>query len=188
MQLMNLNTKFLGRSFSYYEEISSTQTEIWDLIKTNKIENGKLIMANVQTQGKGTHGRTWYTAKNNIAFSFFIETNRNINKLNGITIEIAQILVDIFKEFYNIELNIKEPNDLFYNGKKIGGILTETKISGEIVKYMVVGIGINTSQTNFNTEIKDTATSIKSEFGIEVDRLKIIEEFCNRFERNLSKI
>ena len=52
---------------------------------------------------------------------------------------------------------------------------------------MVIGIGINTSQTNFNTEIKDTATSIKNEFEIEVDRLKIIAEFCNKFEDQLNR-
>ena len=46
-----------------------------------------------------------------------------------------------FWKFY-IKLNIKNPNDIFYNGKKLGGILTETKVSGEIVKDLVIGIGI----------------------------------------------
>ena len=79
------------------------------------------------------------------------------------------------------------PNDIFYNGKKVGGILSETKVSGKIVKYIVIGIGINTCQTEFDREIKDIATSIKNEFGIDVDRMKIIEEFCNRFENKISE-
>ena len=69
----------------------------------------------------------------------------------------------------------------------MGGILSETKVSGNIVKYIVVGIGINTCQTEFDTEIKNIATSIKNEFGIDVDRMKIIEEFCNRFEKIISE-
>ena len=99
----------------------------------------------------------------------------------------AQIILDIFKELYQVNLQIKLPNDIFYNGKKVGGILSETKVSGNIVKYIVVGIGINTCQTKFDTEIKDIATSIKNEFGIDVDRMKIIEEFCNRFEKRISE-
>ena len=99
----------------------------------------------------------------------------------------AQIILDIYKKIYQIELQIKLPSDIFYNGKKVGGILSETKVSGNIVKYIVVGIGINTCQTEFTAEIKDIATSIKNEFGIDVDRMKIIEEFCNRFEKRISE-
>ena len=97
--------------------------------------------------------------------------------------EILNKVFQIFKEKYNIELSIKEPNDIVYNSKKIGGILTESKMSGEIVKYLVVGIGINTNKTKFNKEIKNIATSIKNEFNIEVDNFDFITEFCNRFER-----
>lgn len=74
-----------------------------------------------------------------------------------------------------------------YNNKKIGGILTETKLKGENVKYIIVGIGINTNRQNFNEEIKEIATSVKSEFGIEVDNLRIISEFCNQLENKIIK-
>ncbi len=94
-----------------------------------------------KTKQDGTHGRKWYTQeKGNIAFSFFLETNCEVKKLEGITIEIAQIIVAILKKEYAISLSIKSPNDLVYQGKKIGGILTETKLKGNIAKYMVVGI------------------------------------------------
>ena len=172
----------------FYHKIDSTQLEIWRRIKENKIENKSVIIADIQTNGKGTHGRKWYTDEgNNIAFSFFRQIDCEIDKLEGLTTEMAQIILDIFKELYQIELQIKLPNDIFYNGKKVGGILSETKVSGNIVKYIVVGIGINTCQTKFDAEIKDIATSIKNEFGIDVDRMKIIEEFCNRFEKRISE-
>ena len=61
-------------------------------------------------------------------------------------------------------------------------------MSGEIVKYLVVGIGINTNKTKFNNEIKNIATSIKNEFNIEVDNFDFITEFCNRFERILGGV
>lgn len=89
----------------------------------------------------GTHGRKWYTEEeNNIAFSFWLELNCDVDKLDGITLEIAETIVEVFKKLYGISLGIKSPNDLVYQGKKLGGILTETKIKGKDVKYAVIGI------------------------------------------------
>lgn len=183
MQLKNLKTKFLGRNFKYYKEIDSTQNEIWRLIENENIENGQLVMADIQTKGKGTHGRTWYTDEvSNIAFSFFIKLDCSIDRLEGITIEIAEIIIEILKTKYGITLEIKKPNDIVYKDKKIGGILSETKVISGKVKYLVVGIGINTSKEHFTDDIKNIATSIKREFGVEVDIKEFITEFCNKFE------
>lgn len=175
-----------SNNFIFYKKIDSTQNEIWRLIESKTIKNKTLIMADIQTNGKGTHGRIWHTdEEKNIAFSYYIETNCKSENLEGITIEIAQILVKIFKEFYNIKLDIKKPNDIMIKDKKVGGILTESKVSSEIVKFLVIGIGINTEKMNFTDDIKNIATSIKKEFGIEVDRKKIITNFCEEFEKTL---
>ncbi len=188
MQLKNLNTKFIGRNSIYFTEIDSTQKEIWRLIEKGTIPSGTLVMADIQNSGIGTHGRVWHTdEKNNIAFSFFINMDCNIPNLDGITIETAKILVDIFKDKYNVALQIKEPNDIVYKGKKIGGILTETKVMSGKVRTLVIGIGINTAKEKFTDDIKDIATSIKKEFDIDIDREYIISEFCNRFEVKILK-
>ena len=186
MKLNNLRTQVLGRNFEYYEKIDSTQKEIWSRVAKNKIENGTVICAGVQESGVGTHGRVWHTdEKNNIAFSFYLNLNVEIEKLDGVTLEIAEIIRSIFEKEYNILLEIKKPNDIVYNQKKIGGILTETKLVGKFVRDLVVGIGINTNQTEFADEIHDIATSIKNEFGFSVDNGKIISEFCNLFEKKV---
>lgn len=184
MQLKNLKTNFLGRDVIYYKKIDSTQNEIWRLVKDKKIENGTLVIADIQTEGKGTHGRIWHTDEvNNIAFSFFIQTDCNIKKLDGITVKIAKIIIEILKDRYDIDLKIKEPNDVIYDGKKIGGILTQSKIVSEDIKFLVIGIGINTSKMQFTEDIKDVATSIKKEFKVDIDNQEFIAEFCNRFEK-----
>ena len=188
MKLKNLKTKFLGRNLIYHNKLDSTQSEIWRLIKKDEIINGTVVLADIQTDGKGTHGRTWYTdEENNIAFSLYITPNCNIKKLDGITLKIAQLIIGIFKDQYNIDLQIKLPNDIVFNGKKIGGILTETQIISEVVKYLVIGIGINTNKKSFNDEIKDIATSIRKEFNINVDTQSFVTEFCNRFEKEIFK-
>ena len=181
-----IGTKYIGNKFEHYKIIDSTQLEIHRRIEQNNIENGLVIMADKQTNGKGTHGRIWHTdEENNIAFSFFIETNCVCSKLEGITIEIAETILDVFKKQYNINLQIKKPNDIVYNNKKIGGILTETKILKDKIKYMVIGIGINTNKERFPEDIKEIATSIEKEFNINVDNMLIIKEFCKQFEEKL---
>lgn len=110
-----------------------------------------------------------------------------MTKLEGITTQIAETMLEVFQELYHISMQIKMPNDIVYGKKKIGGILTQTKLSGELVKYMVVGIGVNTNQEKFVKEIENIATSIKREFHIEIDNEKVICEFCNKFEEKMKE-
>lgn len=118
MKLTNLKTEFLGRNAIYYKKIDSTQSEIWRNVEM--LSNGSLVMSDLQTLGKGTHGRVWHTDEaGSIAFSFLIKMDYEVKKLEGLTLEIAQIIVDIMKSKYKIRINIKEPNDLIINNKKV---------------------------------------------------------------------
>lgn len=188
MELENLNTKYLGKKFEYYETIDSTQDEIWRRIENGNISNGETVFSELQTNSYGTHGKTWHTdEKDDIAFSFVIQTNSKVENFEGMTLEIAEVFVSIFKE-YGINVDIKLPNDLYLNGKKLGGILCQTKIIGENVRYIVIGIGINISKTNFSEDIKEIATSIKKEFpDIKIDKLEVVSKFCNIFENIINK-
>lgn len=153
----------------HYEEIDSTQKEVW-----RRLENGIIVSADVQTEGVGTHGRKWYTSqKGNIAFSIGFAPNVSINQLENLTIEIAEIILEVFDTLYQIKLQIKHPNDIMINNQKVGGILTETKLQGENVKYLVIGIGINTNQD-------EISTSINKEFNKIIDNSKIIEKICEK--------
>lgn len=121
-------------------------------------------------------------SEGNIAFSFATRPNCSIEVLEGVTLEIAEIILKTFKKLYGIELEIKKPNDIVKNGKKIGGILTQTKLQGEKVKYLVIGIGINTKEINYKG-----ATTIRKEWNIEVDNFKVITVLYNLFKEKLIK-
>ena len=145
-------------------------------------------MADIQTAGKGTHGRTWYTDESgNIAFSMYIKTSCNVDALAGVTLAISVQIISVLQEKYGISLDIKEPNDIMINDKKVGGILTETKTIADEVKMLVIGIGINTTKMKFDGELKNIATSIKKEFDVTVVPEDFISEFCNRFELEIKK-
>ena len=187
--MQGLTTAILGRNIIEYEEIDSTQLEILRRIEKGSIQDGTVVVSKLQTNGIGTHGRTWYTdTGNDIAFSLVVMPNCNIAKLENISLQVAKDMVKVFENLYGIKLEIKEPNDIMINCKKIGGILTQTKLKGEIVKYLVVGIGINTNKTDFAKEIEESATSIKKEYNIDVDNEKVIVAFFNIFENTLKRM
>ncbi len=74
------------------------------------------------------------------------------------------------------------------NGKKICGILTESSVKGEIVENIIIGIGFNVNQSEFKGKIKDTATSLKKEFGKTFSREEILSEFLKEFEEEYLKL
>ena len=87
------------------------------------------------------------------------------------------------KTLYKIDLVIKVPNDLILNGKKICGILTESATYNDKVEYLIIGVGFNVNEVVFTSEIADTATSLKREFGKNFNREEIIAAFIEEMER-----
>ncbi len=120
-------TQYIGKHIVYYEEIDSTHKQAKDLAKQEG-ENGTIIIAEHQTAGIGTKGRTWHTGNENIAMSILLYPKCKVEKLKGLTIKIAEIMKDTIWQLYQIPLEIKEPNDLLLHGKKISGILTRKRI------------------------------------------------------------
>lgn len=185
MELENINTKFLGKKFQYFETITSTQEVLKEQDKNALLEEGEIIFSERQTAGFGTHQRKWYTGKgNNLAFSFVLFPNCNISKLDKLTKIIAESLVEAIKELYLITLQIKEPNDIIYKDKKMGGILTESMTEGEITKKIFIGIGFNVNEENFPGNLGNIATSLKQEFKADFSRKDIMTRFLEIFEEH----
>ena len=181
--LEKLKTKYIGRNIIYFDEIDSTQKEAKRRIKNQNIQNGSIFIAKMQTDGIGTHNRKWYTEKGaNITFTLVLYPNCNINKLKNLTIIIAECIVKSINNLYNINLEIKYPNDVVYNGKKLAGILTESITQKEIVKELIIGIGINVNQNKFEEDVKDIAISLKNILKKDLKKEEIISEFLNIFE------
>ena len=157
----------------YFDELPSTHLYIKE--NQDKLENGTVIIANKQTAGIGTHGRTWYTGSgDNIAMSMLFKPECDLSSLNNITVDVAQSIKKTIRNLYNIGLNIKYPNDLLLNGKKICGILTEINtISGKI-NYLIISLGFNVNEICFDEETIKIATSLKKEYNKNFDRKEII--------------
>ncbi len=179
-----LSANIIGKKIIFFEEIESTQKEIKRLAE-ERVENGTIVIADYQTNGIGTHDRKWYSEKGkNISFSLVIYPKCKVKELEELTLDIAKCIVDTIWEIYGYKLEIKKPNDIIYNEKKMGGILTQIVTSGESIKYLLIGIGINVNGVNFPLDLQEIATSLKLEFNREFSREKIISVFCTKFEKN----
>lgn len=91
----------------------------------------------------------------------------------------------MINNLFNINTYIKKPNDIFYNNKKIGGILIETKYNLNNLEYIIIGIGLNINQEKFPVELKNIATSLFIETKIKFDKEKIIKELIKVINKKI---
>ena len=174
-----------NKKIEYYEEIESTHK----YAKTIESQGDKIIIAGKQTGGIGTKGRQWYTGNDkNIALTIIKHPNCNIEKLEGLTTLIAKKIQDSIYELYGYKLQIKEPNDLILKGKKICGILTEIHTQGEKIEYLLVSIGFNVNENEFDLNTNEIATSLKKEFRQEFEREEIIISIINKIIKIIEQL
>ena len=185
---IKLETEWIGRNFIYCEEIASTNSELLSNKKYKK--PGTVLLAEKQLKGKGRKDRIWQSAKGlNLTFSILLNkeilSDLNINQLNLATSLTVALAIE---NLYPIRTELKWPNDVLINGKKVAGILFETTIKGSKIERVVIGIGINLNQLVFQGEFNIPPTSLKLETGINVDRETILAEILNLFEEHLNKV
>ena len=176
----NLKTKFIGKNVLHFETIDSTN----DYAKKigNELRDGSVIISEEQTKGKGRLGRVWESkAGEGIWMSIILKPNIIPNKAPFITLIAGASIVKALN-ILGVDAKIKWPNDITINNKKLSGILTELSAEIERVNYIVVGIGMNVKDTDFEEELQDKATSLYKE-NYNVSRVDIVEEILCQFEK-----
>ena len=176
----NLKTKFIGKNVLHFETIDSTN----DYAKKigNELRDGSVIISEEQTKGKGRLGRVWESkAGEGIWMSIILKPNIIPNKAPFITLIAGASIVKALN-ILGVDAKIKWPNDITINNKKLSGILTELSAEIERVNYIVVGIGMNVKDTDFEEELKDKATSLYKE-NYNVSRIDIVKEILCQFEK-----
>ncbi len=151
----------LGRKIIQIECVDSTNNYVANLLSQGKIEHGTVILADEQTNGRGQRGASWDSkAGENLIFSMFIDTAILSVKDQFVLTQIISVAVANLISKFGIEADVKWPNDIYINGKKIGGILIENQIKGANLNGSIIGIGLNINQVEFQNL---NATSLKLE-------------------------
>lgn len=134
-----------------------------------------------QTEGKGRENKKWLAENNkNITFSILLKPTIDTTKLPLITLIAGASVRNVISKYHSSE--IKWPNDIIVNNKKISGILVESIISNKI-EALIVGIGINSNQEQFDSSIQSIATSLKIVLGKEIDNALLINQVIIEFDR-----
>ena len=177
--------------FEYYESVDSTNDRIKARAHADEVQ-GLVISAGQQTAGKGRIGRKWESpSHDSIATSLLLRPEEiSLDAIPTITVVAAMAVRDALYRLYGLDGQIKWPNDIVLDGKKICGILTEMELKDGKVWYVVVGIGVNVHNKNFPKEIAFKATSVdlelaKSEGG-QGHRNELTKEIWNSFKKYYS--
>lgn len=165
--------KFLPKEkYQEIESVSSTNEYIKD-------KDLFLVIANSQTGGKGTNNRSFFSPSGGLYLS--IKTDIKTENLPFVTAYTAVVVVKSLEKAFNLKADIKWVNDIYINGKKLGGILAESVIKGSGISTVIIGIGLNLKEQNFPNFNLNTPTSIEREIGYTPSREELVNILVEEF-------
>ncbi|WP_164885299.1 biotin--[acetyl-CoA-carboxylase] ligase [Geovibrio thiophilus] len=171
-----LTAENFGRNILVFDETDSTTIRLLEA----DTPYYTVAVAESQTAGRGRSGRKWISESGvNLCFSVNLPPMK-IEHLLPFNIAVGFAVCDVLRSTADVKL--KWPNDLMAGGKKLGGILFETSLSGSVTEKVILGIGINVNMTDFPAEIKDIATSLREETGLSYSREELLAELMNRLD------
>ena len=182
--IKKLRENKLVSDIQIFSELDSTNRYLKELAKEGADE-GTVIIANKQSAGRGRLGRSFFSPEETgIYMSILLRPNIELQKSVRITSMAAVAVARAIERVSGIETKIKWVNDVFLNGKKVCGILTESGIdfTTETLDYAVLGIGINVGKIQFPEQLKEIATSVCNECHHIVTRNNLIVEILNELE------
>jgi BirA family biotin operon repressor/biotin-[acetyl-CoA-carboxylase] ligase len=181
-----LETKTLGKEIHHFSLVDSTNRVARDLAEEGAPE-GTVVLAEQQSQGKGRMDRRWHSPPGGIWMSVILKPRLSPYQVQGITLVAAVAVVEAVKEVTGLCPKIKWPNDIYIEGRKVCGILTEMKGETDRVEHVVIGIGLNV-----NNEFKESdepvsegssPVSLSMLLSEPADRKELVREILFRLEK-----
>lgn len=177
-----IHTQWAGCDVIYKKEVDSTNTYAKQLGEQPG-GHGTLVVADIQTAGRGRRGRNWVSPEGcGIWMSLLLKPDMLPGNASMLTLVMALAVQRALEKTAHVTAQIKWPNDLVVNGKKICGILTEMSAQMDEINYIVVGVGINANMEEFPQECRDVATSVYLETGAKVRRADLVASVMEQFE------
>lgn len=160
----------------FLEETESTNKSALTMAYHGAPE-GTAVIADAQTAGRGRLGRLWISPPGkNIYVSLILRPAIDPSSASQITLVAGVAVAEMLNTYCPGRIELKWPNDVLANGRKLCGILAESRVTAEKVEYVVVGIGINVNMEpgHFDESIREIATSIRMEAGAEIPREEVV--------------
>ncbi len=174
--MKNFEHPFLDDVLSFVR-VNSTMQKATDLIKKKEISGNTLIVAEKQTSGKGRTGNSWFSPEGGLWFTLCLS---NVSLNSNLTLFMGCLMRDSIAEYYPglaPFLKLKWPNDIYYNDRKIAGILV-TQLTYH--KYYLIGIGLNTNVSDFPEIDGNNPDSLLSITGKTTDHSELLRIFFDK--------
>jgi len=167
-------------SIRYYKELESTQIVIKELAEKG-LDEGIVVIAKKQTGGYGRDKKKWVSNVGGLWFSILLKPLIQPNEISKLTLLLGIMLGRVFEKKYNINSEIKWPNDVLISGKKIVGIITEISVKQNKTNWVAAGIGVNINNS-LPKYLENISISLKDVLKRKISRLEFISAFFNEFE------
>ncbi len=178
-----LRTRVFGRKIVYFEEVASTNDVAKELASQGAPE-GTLVIAEMQTRGRGRMSREWFSPRGGLWFSIILRPDMTPGEVPLLALMLG---VGVAKALLRegLRCHLKWPNDVLVDGRKVCGILTELDAEMDVVNYVIGGIGINVNNEvkDFPMEFRHLATTVKAELGRKVSRVVLLKHVLEELER-----
>jgi len=167
--------------FHYFNRVTSTNQTAYQLGITGE-PSGTFALANRQTRGKGRGEHGWDSPEGGIYLSGLFRGKLEPDRLNGFQLLTALAGIKTIRELSDLNAQIRLPNDLYLNQKKIGGVLLESRLKGDKLDFLVAGIGINlnTRAEDLQPSTARTATSLRMECSREFSKGQAISRLIEK--------
>lgn len=188
MLRQRLKGSMFGKRIHHFFKVDSTNRIALELGHAGEPE-GAVVLAEEQTAGKGRAGHGWHSERAaGIYVTILLRPRLDpvqaplLTMLAGLSVRAA------IQEQTGLAADLKWPNDILLGGKKAGGILTEMHAEPGMIRFVIVGIGLNVNQEKFPSELNGIATSLRSELGGRTQsRLELLVRLLSRLESDYNR-
>ena len=179
-----LRSQLLGRHLYHFYKVDSTNAFASRLLEHDrKVADGTIILAESQTAGRGRLGRSWHSEpESGLYFTLVLRPKVPPSLAPLFTLATAVAMHNAIERDTRVDVDIKWPNDLLVGGKKICGILAEIQAEVDMVKTLIIGVGVNVNHRQLPDDISERATSLRIASGRIQSRIEIFAEFVEEFE------
>jgi BirA family transcriptional regulator, biotin operon repressor / biotin---[acetyl-CoA-carboxylase] ligase len=180
-----LTTKHYGRSLTIEQSTGSTNDDARQAARDGAVD-GHVVVAETQTAGRGSRGRSWSSpAGTDLYFSLVAELQVPPERLPPLTLVVGLAVAEALDPL--LSCLVKWPNDVWYQGQKLVGILVEGASTGGQFEPLVIGIGINVNRRSFPPGLDVPPTSLALALGHDVDRSLVLASVLNSIEAWLDR-
>ncbi len=176
-----------GKRFYHFFKTDSTNRVAMELAYAGE-EEGAVVLAEAQTEGRGRAGRKWHSEQGTgIYLTLLLRPRLSPAQAPLLTMLAGLSLHSAILAQTGLNTELKWPNDILIDGKKLGGILTEMHAEPSQVRFVIVGIGLNVNQEKFPAELSSIATSLSKETGKVHSRLELLVRLLREFETDYNR-